>query len=623
MADKSTPNPNAPPVLPDDWQGLTVDDGTAPRSTDAPDYENMGWGRVGLNAAENLIPSAGRAIYGAGEAILHPITTAEGIGSLGYGALSKTGLVGEQDQASKDKNEAAFNTLAAPYTSVAGFKKALSEDPFTVLSAAALPLTAGSSGLGAIAEGLDDASIAGRIASAGSSALGAAATASDPLGMAGKAVGYAAPKAGNLVTGALGKTTGTSGQTIKNAFTAGAAAPNSAIKDAFNGAIKGDLSASDIALNLQKAASEWKNDAVTKWKADKSGLMQKPNTVDLDHIQQALDDERSRLGGRAAAIPGGDSDIAHQNLDRLQQTLNAHKAAGANSLEDIDKFKQDVYNTGDRMPPASRGAYMGVHSAIRDALSTADPQYSALMTAYQNILKQSKNLNSVGAGPSSGVAQTQVLKAIKGMKDPSGGDLINGLSKYDPTLPYQLSGMALRGDEASGFAGRIEGTGQALGALELAKTLFSGDFGGALRTAGAMAGDYVGQNPHLIGSTAYGAGTLSRKLQPAAKAASVAAKPLTNPVARRGIEAATTPLAAVQNQQQGQQSEDDAWNALPSTQKADGGSVSEAAHHRKLVDRLMKLADEAGKHTNAQTKPILNAPDGAVIKALAVAQKAI
>jgi hypothetical protein len=57
-------------------------------------------------------------------------------------------------------------------------------------------------------------------------------------------------------------------------------------------------------------------------------------------------------------------------------------------------------------------------------------------------------------------------------------------------------------------------------------------------------------------------------------------------------------------------------------QRASGGPVSKRTHEQ-LVARLMDLADKAKKDVNKDTKPLLNAPDEAVVKALAVAQRAI
>jgi len=56
-------------------------------------------------------------------------------------------------------------------------------------------------------------------------------------------------------------------------------------------------------------------------------------------------------------------------------------------------------------------------------------------------------------------------------------------------------------------------------------------------------------------------------------------------------------------------------------QRASGGKVEDDIE--PLVQRLMDLADKAKKVTNNTTKPLLNLPDETVVKALAVAQKAI
>jgi hypothetical protein len=53
--------------------------------------------------------------------------------------------------------------------------------------------------------------------------------------------------------------------------------------------------------------------------------------------------------------------------------------------------------------------------------------------------------------------------------------------------------------------------------------------------------------------------------------------------------------------------------------RARGGKVG----HQHLVDRLMRMAEQAKKASNASTEPLLNAPDEAVIKALDIAQRHI
>ena len=55
--------------------------------------------------------------------------------------------------------------------------------------------------------------------------------------------------------------------------------------------------------------------------------------------------------------------------------------------------------------------------------------------------------------------------------------------------------------------------------------------------------------------------------------------------------------------------------------RASGGKVG--GNIKPLVDRLMRLADQAKKSTDNNTKPLLDAPDESIVKALRIANKAI
>ena len=56
--------------------------------------------------------------------------------------------------------------------------------------------------------------------------------------------------------------------------------------------------------------------------------------------------------------------------------------------------------------------------------------------------------------------------------------------------------------------------------------------------------------------------------------------------------------------------------------RASGGMMKERSPE-ELADRLMSLVDKAKKTTQGETKHLLNAPDEAIVRALAVAQKGI
>ena len=156
-----------------------------------PDYGAMPWKEVAYQGAKNLLPSAKNALMAIPEAVINYEQTGEALKQLGTGIASKAkGAVGiDQDAEQKAHDEALLNAMAEPYTSVAGFKKALATDPFSVLSTAAIPLTMGASGLesgaatlGKIGQtGSKAAQYASKATELGSKGLNAASYAVDPL----------------------------------------------------------------------------------------------------------------------------------------------------------------------------------------------------------------------------------------------------------------------------------------------------------------------------------------------------------------------------------------------------------------------------------------------------------
>jgi hypothetical protein len=192
---------------------------------------------------KNLLPSAKNALLALPEAVINYEQTGQALKQLGEGAVSKAkGVMGyEQSPEQKEQDEALLNAMVEPYTSVAGFKKALYNDPFSVLSMAAIPLTMGASGAEAGAAKL------GQLASAGSklASVGEKAAAATAKGLSAASYAVDPLKAAIGTTGALGDylaqgtklgVAGASGvpvYSLEKAYEAGAA-PSPAVKQAFN-----------------------------------------------------------------------------------------------------------------------------------------------------------------------------------------------------------------------------------------------------------------------------------------------------------------------------------------------------------------------------------------------------
>ena len=102
------------------------------------DQAPMPWSQALTGAAENIIPSSGRALAGIGSAVIHPVDTASTLWNLTKGIGSKIdGLAGRpQDPAQKAQTEALANAVMAQYAdkygSWEGFKNAIANDPASV-----------------------------------------------------------------------------------------------------------------------------------------------------------------------------------------------------------------------------------------------------------------------------------------------------------------------------------------------------------------------------------------------------------------------------------------------------------------------------------------------------------
>lgn len=102
-----------------------ADVGLEPAATSPP--PSMSWSDVGSQAMQNLPASVGRVASDIVQPFMHPIQTAEDIGTLGKGALQKAGVMGGTEAI--PAADAFGRYFADRYGSMEGFKKAVATDP--------------------------------------------------------------------------------------------------------------------------------------------------------------------------------------------------------------------------------------------------------------------------------------------------------------------------------------------------------------------------------------------------------------------------------------------------------------------------------------------------------------
>jgi hypothetical protein len=577
--------------------------GTEPTAYEK-DWGAAPWKEVLKSGAKELPESVGRGIMAIPQAIMNPSETAAGFKQLGTGIASKVrGAMGaEQAPEQKAQDEAVINAVIEPFTSVAGFKKALATDPYSVLSVMALPVSGGASAAGAGAKAVGTASLAGKALRGAELAGKGAAMAMDPLYGAVKGVGaayeYGAKPA---LKSAAAAQAGVPKASLELAYEAGKT-PNAALKDAFNTFAKGQGKAEDFSQAVAKASTQMRNAEITDWAADKSNVLALKQVVPAQPVMDAIQEARTMIGPRNLAI--GPAADAHAKLDQLERMMaNRFRApvpSKARTLEGFDQLKRTLYEMGEREPSGMvSDAIKKVNAGVRDAMGAVSPQYVELMEKYQLLNDKLKTIKKSLATGDNVSAVRELNAFIRGMDDVEKGRFIAELAKYDPRIPYMVAGASL--NQAAGHPSNWSKTLTFGQLANLGAGVYSGNPTHMMGAIGGMAAQRLFLNPEAIGAGAYTAGKIAK----GAEKVGEFIPPGTGATMAGAARIMPAGLSRMQNEE-----------LMDSVRegRATGGRVATA-------DKLVGMVDRAKKNINNQTEELLKTPDSHVAQALEVANR--
>lgn len=500
------------------------------RAPIAEETPEPSWSEVGQSAARNLIPSVGNVFSSMGQAVLHPRQTLSALGDLAEGAVSQAaGKLGvQQDPAEKAKTEQMLNMLEEQYKrtygTMKGFKKALAEDPASVMMDLSTVLTGG-------------ASVAGKMAATGSKAARAAEIAGK-VGSAIDPVGQALNLAKGVAKGpiALGRyaqyaATGVPKPLLEVASEAGRTS-NPVLRDTFQKFYKGEGTAEEFQTAAQRALSGIKNDASKSYLSSRKGLQN--SQIDFSDIYDTLN-KVEQEASRGSALGWQERRAAIQQMRDMVDDVYTHPNPAKRGLENVDALKQQIYEVGQQIPTA-RGAVGEVYGSVRNSLANpalgGDAKYAQLMEKYQEGLNSINSLTKdLGLGNKT-AANAAVLKSLKAMKTPHGENVFKQLAEKDPRLAHMLSGMALSPLTAGGARNILEYMSSApllmMGRPDLAIGQFvasSPKIAGAVNYAAGKAGKYgnMATSP-AVRVPAY-IGAVAQEGEPQAAAAPQAVEP--------------------------------------------------------------------------------------------------
>jgi len=447
-----------------------------PKIEQPKSYSTMG--ALGTGAM-NLIPSTGRLLKGAYQAVRHPIDTANTLADLGAGEIYKAlpqsfqeqldksdvALVG-QNKAQETKTKAlnlanALNQdYAKKYGSYEGFKTAFAEDPASILADISTLLTGGGGALKA--SNLTKAA----------DVVNQAAKYTNPLYLGTKAVQGAAYIPSHLTKGTLGVTTGVGKAPIEEAIKAGEA-----------NVLKGTTTFAENMRNPQRSdAVEIARQALDNIRQSKN-QQYRGGMVDISKDKSILnfdDIDLARLNTEGIGTYKGKvvNERVADAMNQVKSAINEWKSADPaefHTPEGMDKLKQKVGGILESIPyeqGTARTAVQNIYNSVKGTISKQAPTYAKVMQDYgeaSDLIKEIEKSLSLGKKASADTAMRKLQSIMRnnvtsnyGQRAGAAEELINaGASELKPALAGQSMSAVL----PRGLGGQLETYGGGFAAL--------------------------------------------------------------------------------------------------------------------------------------------------------------
>jgi hypothetical protein len=455
---------------------LPVDNAPVQPQVEQPkSYSTMGALSTG---AMNLIPSTGRLLKGAAQAVIHPVNTMESLIQATSGGLSKVLPESVMQYAVPEKRQKAeqlANLLGEDYSkrygSYEGFKTAFAEDPAAILADASTVLTGGGAALKA--GGLTKAA----------DVVNQAAKFSNPLYLGAKAVQGAAYIPSHLTKGTLGVTTGVGKAPIEEAIKAGEA-----------NVLEGTTT---FAENMRNPA---RSDAVDIARRALDNIRQSKNQqyrggmVDISKDKSILnfdDIDLARLNTEGIGTYKGKvvNERAANAMNEVKSAINEWKSADPaefHTPEGMDKLKQKVGGILESIPyeqGTARTAVQNIYNSVKGTISKQAPTYAKVMQDYgeaSDLIKEIEKSLSLGKKASADTAMRKLQSIMRnnvtsnyGQRAGAAEELIGaGASELKPALAGQSMSAVL----PRGLGGQIETYGGGLAAVSNPSILLGAPF---------------------------------------------------------------------------------------------------------------------------------------------------
>ena len=431
-------------------------------------YSTMG--ALGTGAV-NLIPSTGRLLKGAAQAVIHPVNTMESLIQATSGGLSNVlpesimqYAVPEKRQKAEQLANALGEDYSKKYGSYEGFKRSFAEDPASILADVSTVLTGGGAALKA-----------GNLTKA-ADVVNQAAKVTNPLYVGGKAVQGIASIPSNLTKGTLGVTTGVGRTPIEEAIKAGEA---NVLKGTTTFAENLRNPQSTDALDIAKqAVNNLKQNKSQQYRSGMVDLSQAKTVLDLAPIDEAISNAKKNFAEYKGVTHN--AEIA-KVLDGVQAKVSNWKnldPAEFHTPEGLDKLKQSIGQDLQKIPfneTDARKAVGQIYNATKDTINTQAPAYATIMKDYSqasdliNEIESGLSLKSRAGKINADTAMRKLQSVMRNNVNTNYGQrarLAEELVKAGGTeLMPALAGQSMSAILPRGLGGQLETYGGGAAAL--------------------------------------------------------------------------------------------------------------------------------------------------------------
>lgn len=320
------------------------------------------------------------------------------------------------------------------------------------------------------------------------------------------AVGWAAKKAGQGISHALGLTTGVGAKPIQEAFQAGVSGGDQA--QALTSNMRGNTPWSDVVDEAKAALGKMRADRNATYRSGMVDISSDPTVLSFDPIDEAMSKvaKVKTYAGRSGTATAQDLSKSTAGVrQEIQETINNWRSldpAEFHTPEGFDALKQQIGDIRDNLPfnTPQRVVADNAYNAVRKTIAEQAPAYNKVMSDYSQASDAIDGIQKeLSLGPK-GNPGTAMRKLQSVMRDNVNTGYGNRASYADAlraagakTLMPALAGQAL-----STVVPR--GLGRVLGGAEIGATLMAP--GLALKTGGLLAAS----SPRLVGEAAYGLG---------------------------------------------------------------------------------------------------------------------